>query len=102
MVAFYCSNRTRSRVRHVAPHAAISRYGRVSGISVLFQNPGAASAGALSRVRQRRDHRWNETRSGWRGAWGRTVDGKLRMAAGLPGNWSVEPGLVARLGEVDA
>src|ERR1700746_1880585 len=102
MVALYCSNRNGARVRHVAPHAANSGYRRVSGISVLLQNLGAAFAGTLSRVRQRRDHRRNETRPGGGDAWRRPVDSKLRMAAGLPGNWVGKPGLVACLDEVDA
>src|SRR5439155_15249893 len=34
--------------------------------------------------------------------WRRSVDGKLRMAASLPGNWISKPGLAARLAEVDA
>src|SRR5262245_10031593 len=102
MVARYWSNRTCSRVCHVAFHATVSRHGRVSGISVLFQNPGAAFAGALSRVRQRGDLRWDETRPGWRDAWRRPLDRKLRMATGLLGNRSGESRVVARLDEVDA
>src|SRR5207245_10163746 len=92
----------RSRVRHVVPHATNPRYGRVSGISVLFQNPGAACAGTFSWVCQWSDHRWNEIWPGGWDTWSRLVDGKLRMAASLPRNWISKPGLAARLAEVDA
>src|SRR5215831_16411920 len=97
MVGCYCSEWNGGRLCHATLDAAIFGCGRVSGISMLFQDPCATCARVLSRVRQRRHLCWNETRAGGRNAWRRPVDGKLRMADGLPGNWPGELGLVASL-----
>src|SRR5262245_22238550 len=102
MVGRDCGNRTRAGFRYVAPYAASPRRGRVSGLSVLFQNPGTAFTGTLSRDRQRRDHRWHETRSGGGDTRGWVVDGKLRMATGVCRNWPSKFSLVTSVDKVDA
>src|SRR5262249_31318582 len=102
MVAINCGDRACAGIRYVATRAAIPWYGRVRGISVLFENPCSSFAGTISRVRERCDHRWNEARSGGWDAWCRLVDGELRVATSLPWDRFGKPGMVARLDEVDA
>src|SRR5438105_15710860 len=102
MVALHCSNWAGPWIRYATHYATNARCGRVGGVSVLFQDPGAGCAGTFPRVRQRSDRLWNEAGPGGWHAWRRPVDGKLRMAAGLHGNRLGEPGLVTRLDEVDA
>src|SRR6516164_10069897 len=102
MVAINRGDWACARVRDVATRAVISRYGRVRGISVLFENSGAPCTGTLSRVCKRSDHRRNEARPGGGDAWRRLVDGELRLASGFPWNWFSKPGMVARLDQMDA
>src|SRR5262249_7561076 len=89
-------------IHHAADDAFATRCRRGSSVSLLLEDPGAASPGAVSRLRQWPNVRRHEVWPGRRNAWRRITDGEIRLAAGVHRNRCAEPALAAGVDALDA
>src|SRR5262249_36252025 len=90
------------RIHNAAGDALAARSRRVGGVPVLFEDPGTASSGAVSRLRQWADDRRHEVRTGGGDLWCRPCDGKGRLAAGGRWDWNWWADLAAGVDAMDA